>query len=460
MILPIRVFGVVMLVFWPYTVIQCTEESSCSSNLEDGGDGSCTSDDEFEEYDNDDDNDDDSEILYPDDPSCRNEFEDCEFWSKQIPSECDENPDFMHERCPLACRVCNRHNSYSDFSPTIDGRDLGELQTLDGDDDISSEDIENRIAESQNYMSKQLRMGNIDPEILRICKNDDELCTYWSLIGECDNNPVYMATRCGPACMACENLDINTRCPLNRDIIGPDVWMAGDLDKMFRRITTEPFLSRYDIHILSSPETNDGGPWVITIDNFVNDEEVERLIEMGSVEGYERSTDVGPMRLDGSTEEIVSTGRTSTNAWCSSKCIKDEFVKAVNDRISSTTQFPEVNSEDLQLLRYEPGQMYERHHDFIEYEVDRQGGVRLLTLYLYLNDVEAGGGTNFPDLNLTVMPKRGQVLIWPSVLDDNPNEKDDRTDHQALPVEAGIKYGANAWLHMRDFKNPHERGCS
>ena len=50
------------------------------------------------------------------------------------------------------------------------------------------------------------------------------------------------------------------------------------------------------------------------------------------------------------------------------------------------------------------------------------------------------------------MPKRGRVLIWPSVLDDDPNEKDDRTDHQALPVEAGKKYGANAWLHMRDFK--------
>lgn len=50
------------------------------------------------------------------------------------------------------------------------------------------------------------------------------------------------------------------------------------------------------------------------------------------------------------------------------------------------------------------------------------------------------------------MPKRGRVLIWPSVLDDDPNEKDARTDHQALPVEAGQKYGANAWLHMRDFK--------
>ncbi len=55
------------------------------------------------------------------------------------------------------------------------------------------------------------------------------------------------------------------------------------------------------------------------------------------------------------------------------------------------------------------------------------------------NDVEAGGGTNFPDLDITVMPKRGRVLIWPSVLDGDPNMEDERTSHQALPVEAGIK---------------------
>jgi prolyl 4-hydroxylase len=63
---------------------------------------------------------------------------------------------------------------------------------------------------------------------------------------------------------------------------------------------------------------------------------------------------------------------------------------------------------------------------------------------LYLNDVEEGGGTDFPDLGLTVMPKRGSALIWPSVLDSDPNRKDGRTEHQALPVEKGIKYGANA----------------
>ena len=90
----------------------------------------------------------------------------------------------------------------------------------------------------------------------------------------------------------------------------------------------------------------------------------------------------------------------------------------------------------------------------------RQQGVRILTVYLYLNDVEAGGGTNFDKLNITVMPKRGRALLWPSVRNDDPNNKDGRTTHQALPTKKGIKYGANAWFHMHDFKTPNRIGCS
>ena len=86
-------------------------------------------------------------------------------------------------------------------------------------------------------------------------------------------------------------------------------------------------------------------------------------------------------------------------------------------------------------------------------------GVRILTVFLYLNDVEEGGGTNFPLLNITVQPRQGRVLLWPSVLDDDPHGKDGRTNHQALPVIKGIKYGANAWFHMRDFKTPNRNNC-
>lgn len=276
-----------------------------------------------------------------------------------------------------------------------------------------------------------------------------------------------MRKQCAPVCLSCEEFSYEFRCPIDPDT--PDAWNPGDLNTFFLNITTLQEFSKYEPHVLSRPDYVNGdteetanykiGPWVVTLDNFVTDEEADRLIELGAAEGYKRSSDVGAMKFDGTFEEKVSDGRTSLNAWCQHACYNDTAAKQVIGRIEEVTNIPEANSEYLQLLKYDVGQYYRRHHDFIEFDNDRQPGVRILTVFLYLNDVEEGGGTNFPSLDITVMPKRGRVLIWPSVLDSHPNRKDRRTDHQALPVEKGIKYGANAWVHQRDFKTPNRVGC-
>jgi prolyl 4-hydroxylase len=86
-------------------------------------------------------------------------------------------------------------------------------------------------------------------------------------------------------------------------------------------------------------------------------------------------------------------------------------------------------------------------------------GVRILTLFIYLNDVEEGGGTRFNKLGITVQPRKGSAVLWPSVKDQYPEDKDDRTDHEAQPVLKGIKYGANAWIHNRDYKKAYENNC-
>jgi prolyl 4-hydroxylase len=59
-----------------------------------------------------------------------------------------------------------------------------------------------------------------------------------------------------------------------------------------------------------------------------------------------------------------------------------------------------------------------------------------------------------------VEPKAGRAVFWPSVRNDNPFRRDDRTQHEAMPVARGEKYAANAWLHMYDFKAPFQVGCS
>ena len=74
-------------------------------------------------------------------------------------------------------------------------------------------------------------------------------------------------------------------------------------------------------------------------------------------------------------------------------------------------------------------------------------------------NVEAGGHTHFPRLNISVRPKRGSALLWPSVLDHDPNERDDRTEHESVAVDAGTKFAANYWLHLWDFQEPTQHGC-
>ena len=271
-----------------------------------------------------------------------------------------------------------------------------------------------------------------------------------------------MQLQCAPSCYSCHLIDFDQRCPY--DPKAPIILNPGDLDQLFVNITTSPEMAKYGplIHSMPHPpksSTIKAGPWVVTLENFLTDEECQTLIDLGGVEGYQSSQDVGKRKFDGSYDGNINKGRTSTNAWCQKDCFHNSTTQQVLQKIEHLTGIPDENSEFLQLLKYEVGQFYQQHHDYIPHHLERSEGVRILTVFLYLNDVTAGGGTNFPLLDITVMPKRGRALIWPSVLNDAPNGPDHRTEHQALPVEEGVKYGANAWLHQKNFKEAFNRSC-
>ena len=96
------------------------------------------------------------------------------------------------------------------------------------------------------------------------------------------------------------------------------------------------------------------------------------------------------------------------------------------------------------------------HHEF-----EMPSGPRVLTFFMYLSDVEEGGETHFPLLNISVKPRKGWALLWPSVVNDYPDSKiDHRTRHAALPVKKGTKFAANSWIHLREYKTPNIWGCT
>lgn len=166
--------------------------------------------------------------------------------------------------------------------------------------------------------------------------------------------------QCAPVCETCEELSIDVRCPLDLEKM-PNAWKPGDLNEMFTNLTTLEKYKQFEPNVLSRPDYLEGdteetadyilGPWVVVLENVVTEEEAERLIELGGIEGYKRSSDVGKLKFDGSYESNVNDGRTSMNAWCQHECYNDTKAKNVIQRVTDIANIPEVNSENLQVRK-------------------------------------------------------------------------------------------------------------
>ncbi len=290
------------------------------------------------------------------------------------------------------------------------------------------------------------------------CEDRDKTgaCASWAASGECEANPSYMRLKCAASCGTCELLDYKVRCPIDPEL-QPAV-PPGAMAETFSLALSN--FAEYEPQLLSTD------PPVLTLENFVQPDEVDALLE--HAEGrFERSTASGGRKGD-EFVPLTSEIRTSHTTWCNTPgCLGDERVKRLMARMEAVTRVPTNNSEFIQLLRYEACahprakecQFYRRHHDTIPELGKMQCGPRVYTMFLYLSDVEEGGGTKF-DLGFTITPKKGRAVLWPATKNDEPFVSDDRTYHEALPVTKGTKYAANFWLHQYDYVTPHHSGCT
>lgn len=66
------------------------------------------------------------------------------------------------------------------------GNDLGEPQHMDA---TYSKEIFQKIEDARAYVEQDIRHDDKLSSIHHLCKNKHSSCAFWSVIGECDNNP-------------------------------------------------------------------------------------------------------------------------------------------------------------------------------------------------------------------------------------------------------------------------------
>ncbi|MBK8264195.1 MAG: 2OG-Fe(II) oxygenase [Nannocystis sp.] len=191
-------------------------------------------------------------------------------------------------------------------------------------------------------------------------------------------------------------------------------------------------------------------PLIWTLDGVADPRECEHLIELARP-GLKRAV------VSGDREGITSQGRTNAVVWVPHGA--DPITRALCQRIADLVALPLDHAEAMQVIAYGPGQEYRPHFDAYDLNTERgrrcsvRGGQRLLTALLYLSDVHAGGGTEFPRLHRVVQPSRGRLLVFH---DCHPgtNTRHPDTLHAGLPVLEGSKWAFNLWFHERPFRAP------
>ncbi len=189
-------------------------------------------------------------------------------------------------------------------------------------------------------------------------------------------------------------------------------------------------------------------PRVWTVDGLLSADEC-RLLIAHSQPKLKRSRAVDPKT--GLPREVEL--RTSSDAT-HDPLGEDLALRLVQARIAAAAGVPLAHAEQLTVLRYQPGEQYRPHRDYLppgSRETDKpEAGNRRRTICVYLNAVEAGGATAFPQAALAIEPKAGRAVIFDNLHADGRPDPDSL--HAGLPVEAGEKWLATLWIRERPYR--------
>jgi prolyl 4-hydroxylase len=201
-------------------------------------------------------------------------------------------------------------------------------------------------------------------------------------------------------------------------------------------------------------------PRVCVIDRLVTAEEASHITRLAMSRGLKNSqTPSSKQQSVVLKEAVLSDDRTSTSCRVDRT---DPVVLAVVERLCLLIgpPFTPWHSEAVQVVHYDCAQQYKPHVDWFDPKGETYAtrmakrGQRLVSVFVYLADVEAdaGGQTHFPLLDIGFTPVAGRAVLWYN--QNSAGEMDQRTLHAGMPVTKGEKWGMNVWFRESASPSP------
>jgi len=194
-------------------------------------------------------------------------------------------------------------------------------------------------------------------------------------------------------------------------------------------------------------------PFIARYDNIVSGSECRTLIELSKHQ-------LQPAKVIGQTDVVTSEFRKSDFAWFHH--LSHDVVRQVSERVASIVGQPLHYAEQLQVAKYGVGGKFGAHFDTYDLttvagkKFYAEGGQRLYTALLYLNTVNAGGETYFPELNLDISPTEGTLIVFENCR-KGTNEAHPLSFHGSRELREGEKWIATLWFRERPQYEPSRK---
>ena len=193
-------------------------------------------------------------------------------------------------------------------------------------------------------------------------------------------------------------------------------------------------------------------PYIVKLEKFLNDEEINDLVAIAEHNGFERSN----MVVDGELQ--INDYRTSLTSYLLDDGLQYTYTPAIENvikRICYLCGCKRNQIEGLMMVKYEASQeaYFWNHIDYFTPDeidkVDDGAGNRVQTVFVYLNTIDQGGETEFTKIGLKSKPVKGNAVFWWNI--DKEGNMIPETEHRGNPVSTQDKLGLNIWIRQKGW---------